>query len=126
MTAVIAGAAGNVVKNNHPIPRLELADASADGGDHSRGFVAEDARGGMRSSGNLLEVGAANAAGVYTQQKFPGAYLGDRDGFQANIVDAAVNSGKHGRWNRLASIFYCDLSGNPHYVLNEFRRTFIR
>ena len=76
--------------------------------------MAEDARRGMRSGGNLLKVGAANTAGVNAQEQFAGTDYGHGNGFEANVIHATVNGGKHGRRNRLASIFYRDLSGNPH------------
>ncbi len=58
--------------------------------------MAEDAGGGVGSGGDFLEVGAADAAGVDFDQDFAGADFGDGDGFEADVVDAAIDGGQHG------------------------------
>ena len=65
--------------------------------------MAEDAWGGMRAGGNLFQVRAADAAGVHADQQLSGADLRDGNGLEADVIDAAVNRGQHGRGNRLAS-----------------------
>ena len=65
VTAVIAFPAGDVVEDDDAVSFAEIADALANGGDHARGFVAEDAWRGVRTGRNLLEVSAANAAAVH-------------------------------------------------------------
>jgi hypothetical protein len=91
-----------------------LLDAFADGGDDAGGFVSEDAGSGMRACGNLFEVGAANAAGMDADQHFAGADFGDGDGLDADVVDAAVDGGLHGRGDRVRISFDRVLSGNGH------------
>jgi hypothetical protein len=83
--------------------------------------VAEDAGGGMRSGGDLLEVGAADAAGVDAQEQFSGADGGHGNGFEADVIDSPVNGSQHGGWNRLAPVFHRDLSGNPHSAFDELQ-----
>ena len=51
----------------------------------------------MRAGGNLLQVGSADAAGVYPDQDLAGPDLRDRNGLQTNVVDAAIDGGLHGR-----------------------------
>ena len=59
--------------------------------------MAEDARGGVRTGGNLLQIGAADAAGVHPNQDFARADLRNRNGLQADVVDAAIDRRLHGR-----------------------------
>jgi hypothetical protein len=87
------------MKDDDAVAGLENVNASADGGDYPGGFVAEDAGCGVRSGGNFLEVGAADPAGVNFQQKFAGTDGGNGNGFEANVIHAAVDGGTHGRWN---------------------------
>ena len=58
--------------------------------------MAEDAGGGVGSGGDFFEVGAADAAGVDFDQDFAGGDFGDGDGFEADVVDAAIDGGQHG------------------------------
>ena len=55
-----------------------LADILANSGDNAGSFVSEDARGGVRSGGDFLQVGAADATGVDADQYF--ALADSRDG----------------------------------------------
>jgi hypothetical protein len=84
------------MKDDDAVAGLKNVDAGADGGDYSGGFVAKDAGRGVRSGGDFFEVSATDAAGVDFEQKFARADGGDWNGFEANIIDAAVHSGKHG------------------------------
>jgi hypothetical protein len=93
MTAVVALAAWDVMKDDDAIAGLENVYASADGGDYSGSFVAEDAGRGVRSGGNFLEVGAADSAGVNFEQKLARADGGNGNGFETNVIHAAVDGG---------------------------------
>jgi len=98
--AVETLAARNVVEDHDAVAGAKVADALADGGDNAGGFVSENSRGGVRAGRNLLEVGAANAAGVNADKEFSWADSGDRNGFEADVVYAAIDRSLHGRWNR--------------------------
>ena len=89
------------MKDHDPIARSVIGDAFADGGYDSGSFVSEDARCRMRSGGNLLEVGAADAAGVDADEHFARADRGHRNCFEADVVDAAVDRSVHCCWNGL-------------------------
>ena len=99
VTAVVALAAGDVVEDYDAIAGRELTHSGANRRDHSRGFVAEDARSGMRSGGDLLQVGATDAAGMDPQQQLSGADLRDGNSFEADVVYSAVNRRQHGGGN---------------------------
>ena len=73
--------------------------------------MAEDARGGMRAGGNFFEVGAAHATGMHADEHFARADGGDGNGFEADIVDPAVDCGLHGRGDRVQGSFDGELSG---------------
>ncbi len=90
------------------------ADAFADRGNFAGRLVSEDARRGMRASGNFFEVGAADSTGVHADEHFTGANRGDGDGFEADIVHAAVNGGLHGRGDSVQGSFDAELSSNGH------------
>ncbi len=64
----------------------------------------------------FLEVGAADAAGVNADEQLSGGDCGHGNRFEADVVDSAIDGGQHGRGNRLAMVFDCELSGNPHQV----------
>ncbi len=51
----------------------EVFDAITDGCDGSGGLVAEDAWGGVRAAVDLLEIGAADAAGSDADENFTGS-----------------------------------------------------
>jgi hypothetical protein len=50
----------------------------------------------MRAGGDLFEVRAADATGVHSYKQFSRTDLWDGNGFQADIVDAAVYRRQHG------------------------------
>lgn len=81
--------------------------------------MAEDAGRGMRSGGNLFEVSPTDAAGVHADEQFSTTNLRYRNSLQADVVRSAVDCGQHGRGNRFAAVFDCDLSGYPHRLLDE-------
>jgi len=97
--AVVALAAGDVVENYDAIAGRELTHSGANRRDHSRGFMAEDARSGMRSGGDLLKVRATNPAGVNPQQQLSGADLRDGNSLKADVVYSAVNGRQHSGGN---------------------------
>lgn len=94
--AVVTSAARNVVENDHAISRSELADSGADGRDYAGSFVTEDAGRGVRSGGDLLEIRAANSAGMDPEQEFTSADLRDRNSLQSDVVYPAVDGCQHG------------------------------
>jgi hypothetical protein len=105
-----------MVEDHDPITRAEGFDSFADGGDYAGGLVSEDARGGMRAGGDLLQVRATDATGVHSNQHFSWADLGNWNGLEADIVDAAVHRSLHGRGDRMQMGFDRKLSGNGHWV----------
>lgn len=87
--------------------------------------MSEDARGGVRSGRNLLEVCAADTAGMHADEKFSGADGGDWDGFEADVVNAAVDRGLHGRGNQMLRRLDRIRSGNGHQaILDDMGRGF--
>jgi hypothetical protein len=91
--AVKTLAAGNVVEDHDPVAGTVILHAFADGSDRAGSFVSENARGRVGTRGNLLQVGAAYAAGVDADQHFSSAYFGDGDRFHADVIHAAVDGG---------------------------------
>jgi len=84
-----------MVKDNNAVSRLEILDARSQRGYHARSFMTEDARRGVRAGGNLLEIGAADAAGVHPEQQFSRTYFGDGNRFQTDVVHAAIHGRQH-------------------------------
>ena len=68
----------------------------ADFDDGAGGFVAEDARGRDGAVLDFFDVGGADAADGDFDEQFVRADARDGDGFEAEIVDAAINDGAHG------------------------------
>jgi hypothetical protein len=135
MAAVVAGTAGNVMKNHHSVAGLEIADVRTHSGDDAGSLMAEDARRGVRTGGDLLQVCAANSAGMNAQQQFPCANFGHGDGFDADVIDSAINGREHGGGNRVRPLLsrllalgllllYGELSGNGHHLSDEMRNVF--
>ena len=63
---------------------------------HAGGFVSEDARGRDGAELDFLDVGGADAAGGDADEEFAGADARDGNGFDAQVVDAAIDDGAHG------------------------------
>jgi hypothetical protein len=105
MMTVVTVAARDVMEDHNPVAGSEVLHSSANGGDFSGSFVAEDARGGVRSGGDFLKIGAAHAAGMNAKKQFPGADLRNRNSFQADVVYATINRGEHGGGDHIASFF---------------------
>ncbi len=61
--------------------------------------MAEDARRGDGAVLDFFDVGGADAADGDLDQQFIRADARDGDGFEAEIVDAAINDGAHGLWD---------------------------
>src|SRR5262249_44362965 len=99
MPAVITLAARDVVKHHHPVACTEILDAVADSHDLARRLVAENPGRRMRAGRNLLQIGAADTAGMHADQHLTGADFGYRNRFQADIVLAAIHSGLHAGGN---------------------------
>ena len=99
LAAVVALAAGDVVVGHHAIPYAEAGYACADLRNRAGHLVSEDARCIVRSSMDLLQVGAADAASVYLYQHLAGADLRNRNGLDPYVVHTAIDSGSHRSWN---------------------------
>ena len=67
--------------------------------DGAGGFVAEDARGRDGAVLDFFDVGGADAADGDLDEEFAGGNPRDGDGFEAQVVDAAINDGAHGFGN---------------------------
>ena len=61
-------------------------NSGADSGDRASGLVSKDARSGMRSAMDLLEVRAADAARMHPDEDLAGADLRHRNGFDTHVV----------------------------------------
>ncbi len=71
-------------------------DALACGDDGSGHLMPEDARGGVGAGVDLLEVGAADAAGSDFDEQLAGADARDGDGLDTHVIDATIDNGAHG------------------------------
>src|SRR5262249_23949734 len=54
MAAVVAVPTGDMVKDHHPVAGMEFLDAVSSGNHYSGGFVPENARGRVRTGGDLF------------------------------------------------------------------------
>ena len=112
VATVIALAAWNVMEDHDSIAGLELTHSFAHRSNLARSFMTENSRRGMRSSGDLLQIGATNSAGVYPKQQFASAYFGHGYCFQANVVDSSIDGSQHRGGNGPLSFVDRELSGN--------------
>jgi hypothetical protein len=110
-----------MVKDHDPIARLVLSHALSYRGHNAGGFVPEDARGGVRAGGNLLQVSAADAAGMHSDEQLARADGGDGHGFQADVIAAAIDSGQHVRGQGSSSRLV-DLSCNSGFQESFYLR----
>ena len=85
------------MEDGYPVAHGEGRNSLPHSGDRAHRFMAEDARGGVRSGVDLLQVGAADAAAVHPDEHLARTNRGHRNGLDADIVHAAINSGLHGR-----------------------------
>jgi hypothetical protein len=76
--------------------------------------VTENAGGGVRTRGNLLEISPTDSAGVNPQQHFAVADLGYGDGLKADVVHATINRSLHSRGDRVVMALDSNLSGDAH------------
>jgi hypothetical protein len=76
--------------------------------------VAKNSRSRVRSSGDLLQVGPADSAGMDLDQYLAPTDLGDGDGLKANIFLAAVDGGSHRRGNFPLDLLRGQLLCNRH------------
>jgi hypothetical protein len=105
-----------MVEDHDAVANLEIRDALTNGNDLPGHFMPEDARRGMRAGGDLLEVGAADAAGMNAYQSFAGTDLRHRNRFEANIILAAIHRGAHRDGNRWPS-YDLSFAGGLHLDL---------
>src|SRR5262249_42134469 len=91
--AVVTLATWDVMENHHTVAALKGIDALTDCPNPPRSFMPETPAGRGRAGGNLLQVCAADAAGMHADQHFPGADLRDRNGLEADIVLPAIHCG---------------------------------
>jgi hypothetical protein len=116
METVVALAAGYVMKNHDPVAGSEAGNPGANSGNHAGSLVAEDTGSGVRSGGDLFQIGAADATGVDADEQLSGADLRDRYGFQTDVVDSPVNRSQHGRRDWAHLMLKPELIGDCHYL----------
>ncbi len=83
------------MENHHPLADLIFADACTGGDNHTGRLVSENARRGVRTGGDLLQVGPANAAGVDPHQQLAGANCWNRNLLQPHVIHAAIHGRAH-------------------------------
>jgi hypothetical protein len=96
MPAKMAVQAGHVMVQGDAVADFEAARARAGADDGSGGFVAEDARWRDGAVLDFFDVGGADAAHGDLDEEFAGADAGDGDGFETEVVHAAIDDGAHG------------------------------
>jgi hypothetical protein len=96
LAAVEALATGEVMEGHYAVADDEAAHAFADDRDGARHLMPIDAGSGVRTGVNLLEVGAADAAGVDPNQHFAAADFGYGDRLGPDIVWSVIDSSLHG------------------------------
>ena len=116
-SAVVAVPAGNVMEDHHAVVDREVLNAFANGGQGPGGLMAEDAWGRVRAAVNLFEIRATDAAGGDVDENFAGSDGWDRDGFDADVIDAPVNRSAHGCGNPGLSDFSVGGVSSSHLLL---------
>ena len=101
MPAEMAVQARHVMVQRNAIARLppQSRDARPQLHNGSGGFMSEDARRRHGAVLDFFDVGGADAAHGDLDEEFVGADAGDGDGFEAQVVHAAINDGAHGFGN---------------------------
>src|SRR4051812_43340712 len=99
MPAVIAFSTGNVMEDHHAIANSKSLDLGPNCGNDAGSLMAKNTRRGVRASMDLLEVSAADPAGVHTDQDFSDCDLRNRNRLDTDIVDAAIDGCLHVSWN---------------------------
>jgi hypothetical protein len=95
--AVIAVAARDVMEDHHPVANPEAGNAVANRSNNAGGLVAKDPGSGVRAGGDFLQICAADAAGMDADEDLASADLRHRNGLHADVVDAPIDRGQHGR-----------------------------
>src|ERR1700722_9706412 len=95
LAAVEALSTRDVVVSHHPVAYGKAVDAFACADNCARHLMPKDPRRIVRAGVNLLEVGAADSAGVDLHQYLAGADLRHRDSLDANVVHAAIDCSTH-------------------------------
>jgi len=85
-----------VVEDHDAVANAKFGDILAGGDYYPGSFMAEDARRGVGSGSNFLQIGAADTACVHSHQDFARPNGRDWDRLQPDIVYAMVNSRGHG------------------------------
>jgi len=96
MAAGVAIQAGDVMVEGGAGAEAKAAGLRAHLDNDAGGFMAEDARGREGGVLDFFDVGGADAAGGDLNEEFAGADFGDGNGFEAEIVGAAIHDGGHG------------------------------
>lgn len=97
--AEMAIQARDMMMEGHAVADLKIANRRfliANFHNRAGGFVAEDARGSNSTVLDFFDVGGADAADADFHEQFVTANARDRNGFQAEVVDAAIDDGAHG------------------------------
>jgi hypothetical protein len=84
-----------VVKDRHPIAHGEGSYISPNGRNRAHGFMAEDARSGVRPGMDLLQVGATDATAMNLDEHFVPADRGHWNGLDTDVVHATIDRGLH-------------------------------
>jgi hypothetical protein len=108
-----------VVKHHHTVAELVAGNTFAKSSNHAGRLMAKDARGGMGTGRDLLEIGAADATSVDSNQDFSRADPWNRDRLQADVVDAVINRRLHGCGQGLLADGITELGGARH-VRNQW------
>jgi len=96
VAAVVALAAGGVVEDHDAVANAKALDIDAGSSDDAGDFMPEDAGGRVGAGVDLLEVGAADTAGVDADEDFAAVDFRDGDGLDTDVVNASVDRGAHG------------------------------
>jgi hypothetical protein len=88
--------ARDMVVQGDAVAGLEATHARARADDGAGGFVSENARRRHGAVLDFFDVGGADAADGDFDEQFVGADARDGDGFEAQVVHAAIDDGAHG------------------------------
>jgi hypothetical protein len=96
MPARVAFQAGNVMMQRNPVADFKTLKVSSHFHNRPGGFVSENPRQGNRSVPDFFYVRRTDAANGHLDEQLAGTDPRDRDGFDAEVVRAAINDGTHG------------------------------
>ena len=94
------------MKRHHAVAHREAGHTSADSRNCARHLMPKDARRGVRTGVNFLEVGAANPARIDTYEHLAHTDHRNADSLGLNIVDSAINRCLHRGRNSFVHISY--------------------